>query len=371
MEIKIDRDELYKAISRVQSIIEKRSNIPILSMILLSAEKSDIAISATDLEISYQQKIAAEVLNPGSITISGRKLFEILKESKCSEISIKEKENNWVSISDEDARFNLACLPADEYPLLVEPKDVVTIEMDGTILKDMISNTIYSVALEEAGFKLSGVFTEVVTQKEKSLLRMVSTDGHRLSKIDREVEEVEILKMNGGVMIPKKGILELNKLASEGGPVSVGFEKNSCVVRRENTLVVIRLLESQFPDYSAVIPEKMKYVIPISRIALLDGMKKMVILSNESYKGVRMTLHEDNLELVSINPDLGDAQENLKVEYKGESLELGFNSRYFIDVLQVMGSDEVELGVIDNSSPCVITGKNDKGFLGLIMPMRL
>ena len=371
MEIKIDRDELHKAISRVQSIIEKRSNIPILSMILISTEESDITISATDLEISYQQKIAAEVLSPGSITISGRKLFEILKESKCSEIFIKEKENYWVSISDEDARFNLACLPADEYPSFVEPEDVVTIEMDGVLLKDMINNTIYSVALEEAGFKLSGVFTEVITLKDKSFLRMVSTDGHRLSKIDREVEEVEILKMNGGIMIPKKGILELNKLASEGGSIRVGFEKNNCVVRREDILIVIRLLESQFPDYNAVIPEKMKHIILINRTALLDGMKKMVILSNESYKGVRMTLHEDNLELVSINPDLGDAQENLRVEYKGESLELGFNARYFIDVLQVMGSDVVELGVIDNSSPCVITGKNDEGFLGLIMPMRL
>jgi len=371
MEIKIDRDDLHKAISRVQSIIEKRSNIPILSMILLSAEESSITISATDLEISYQQKIPAEVINPGSITISGRKLFEILKESKRSEISIKEKENNWVSISDEDARFNLACLPADEYPSLVEPKDVVTIEMNGSVLKEMISNTIYSVALEEAGFKLSGVYTEVVTQKGKSFLRMVSTDGHRLSKIDREVEEVEKLKMNGGVMVPKKGILELNKLASEGGSVSVGFEKNNCVVRRENILIVIRLLESQFPDYNAVIPEKIKHALPIGRIALLDGMKKMVILSNESYKGVKMTLQEDNLELVSINPDLGDAQENLKVKYKGEGLELGFNARYFIDVLQVMESDVVELGVIDNSSPCVIRGENDKGFLGLIMPMRL
>lgn len=371
MDIKINKDDLHKAISRVQNIIEKRSNIPILSMILLSSGKSEITISATDLEISCQQKIAAEVLSPGSITISGRKLFEILKESKCSEVSIKEKENNWVSISDEDARFNLAGLSADEYPLLVEPKDVVTIEMDGSLLKDMINNTIYSVALEEAGFKLSGVFTEVVTQKEKSLLRMVSTDGHRLSLIDREVKEVEKLKINGGVMIPKKGILELNKLASEGGLVNVGFEKNNCVVRRENILIVIRLLESQFPDYHAVIPDKLKYVIPITRIPLLDGMKKMVILSNESYKGVRMTLNEDNLELVSINPDLGDVQENLRVKYMGESLELGFNARYFIDILQVMGSDVVELGVIDNSSPCVITGKNDEGFLGLIMPMRL
>jgi DNA polymerase-3 subunit beta len=371
MEIKIDRDEFYKAISRVQSIIEKRSNIPILSMILLSTEGSDVHISATDLEISYQQRITAEVINPGSITISGRKLFEILKESKRSEISIKEKENHWVSIFDEDARFNLACLPADEYPSFVEPKDVVIVEMDGNILREMINNTIYSVAMEEAGFKLSGVFTEVVTQSGKAFLRMVSTDGHRLSKIDREVKDVEKLKMNGGVMIPKKGILEVNKLTSEGGPVEVGFIKNNCVVRRENILIVIRLLESQFPDYNAVIPKKTKYTVPLSRMSLLDGMKKMVILSNESYKGVKMSFSKDNLELVSINPDLGDAEENLKVPYNGEKLELGFNARYFIDVLQVMESETVELGITDNSSPCLIHGENDKGFLGLVMPMRL
>ena len=371
MEIKIDRDELHRAVSRVQSIIEKRSNIPILSMILLSTENSNINISATDLEISYQQKLPAEVIDPGSITISGRKLFEILKESKCSEMFIKEKENNWVFISDEDARFNLACLPADEYPTFVEPEDIVTMVVDGDILREMISKTIYSVTLEEAGFKLSGVFAEKVALKGKTFLRMVSTDGHRLSMIDKEIKDVEHLKMNGGVMIPKKGILELNKLVSEGGSIEVGFEQNNCIARRENILLVIRLLESKFPDYSAVIPQKLKHHVKIDRVSLLDGMKRMIILSNESYRGVKITLEENNLELVSINPDLGDAQENLEVEYKEERLELGVNARYFIDVLQAMDSEVVELGLIDNSSPCLIQGHSDKGFLGLIMPMRL
>jgi DNA polymerase-3 subunit beta len=371
MEIKIDRDEFFRAISHVQSIIEKRSNMPILSMILLSTDGSDINISATDLEISFQERVPADVINPGSITISGRKLFEILKESKRAEIHIKEKENNWVSISDEDARFNLACLPADEYPVFVEPEGVQTVEIDGNILREMINKTIYSVTLEEAGFKLSGVYTEKVTQEDKSLLRMVSTDGHRLSMIDREIKEVEKLRTNGGVMIPKKGISELSKLTSEEGSVELGFKQNNCVIRKENILIVIRLLESKFPDYNAVIPQKSKHFVKIDRISLLDGMKKMIILSNESYRGVKITLENDNLELVSINPDLGDAQENLLVEYKNERLEVGFNARYFIDVLQAMDSETVELGLIDNSSPCLIRGENDKGFLGLIMPMRL
>jgi DNA polymerase-3 subunit beta len=371
MEIKIDREAFYRAVSRVQSIIEKRSNMPILSMILLSAADSELSLLATDLEISFQQRISAEVIDPGSITISGRKLFEILKESKSSDMLIKEKENNWVFISDDKTRYNLACLSAEEYPVFVEPEEVITVDIDGDMLREMIQKTIYSVTLEEAGFKLSGIFTERVSQEGKTFLRMVSTDGHRLAMIDKEVKDIDDLKIDNGVMIPKKGMMELNKLVSEGGTVSLGFKQNNCVVKKENSLIIIRLLESKFPDYSAVIPQQTKHLITIKRETVLDGMKKMVILSNETYRGVKITLENNNMELISVNPDLGDAQENLEVEYSDERLEMGFNSRYFIDVLQAMESGTVELGFIDNSSPCLITGNEDKGFLGLVMPMRL
>jgi len=371
MEIRIDRDELYKSITRVQSIIEKRSNMPILSTVLLSVVDPYIYISATDLEISFQQKLPVEIITPGSVTISGRKLFEILKESKSQKIYIKEKENNWVFISDDVARYNLACLPSDEYPLFIEPEGVVTIEIDGNILREMINKTIHSVTIEEAGFKLSGVFIEKMAQKGKTFLRMVSTDGHRLSMIDKEIKNIGEIKMDGGVMIPKKGLLELNKLASEGGTIHIGFKKNNCVAKREDAIIVIRLLETKFPDYNAVIPQKEKYCIKIQKTQLLDGMKKMIILSNESYRGLKITLENNSMELVSINPDLGDAQESLEVEYQDERLEMGFNVRYFIDALQVMDSNIVEMGFIDNASPCIIKGKDDIGFLGLIMPMRI
>ncbi|MFH1351355.1 MAG: DNA polymerase III subunit beta [Pseudomonadota bacterium] len=371
MEIKINRDELYKAISRVQSIIEKRSNMPILSTILLSTDNSNITLSATDLEISFQQKLSAEVISSGSVAIPGRKLFEIVKEGKGPDIYIKGKENNWVFISDNLARYNLACLPADEYPIFVEPEDVATVEIDGDILREMINKTIYSVTMEEAGFKLSGIFTEKVSREGKMFLRMVSTDGHRLSMMDKEIKEIENLKLDNGVMIPKKGMTELNKLASEGGIIHLGFKQNNCVAKKEDILIVIRLLETKFPDYHAVIPKKTKHSISINRTVILDGMKKMIILSNESYRGVKISLDKDNMELVSINPDLGDAQENLKIEYNDEHLEMGYNAKYFIDALQAVESEIIELGFIDNSSPCTIKGENDKGFLGLIMPMRI
>ena len=371
MEIRINREELYKAVSKVQTIIEKRSNMPILSMVLLNVGKSDLHLSATDLEISFQQKIPAEVINPGSVTISGRKLFEILKECKNPRMHIREKENNWVFLTDDQVKYNLACLPAEEYPLFMEPEGVDLMEMDASVLKEMINKTIFSVTLDEAGFKLSGVFTETVTQEGKLYLRMVSTDGHRLSLIEKKMADTQKLKIDGGIMIPKKGMMELSKLASEGGPMQIGFKKNNCVARKENSLVVIRLLESKFPDYNAVIPKNMKSLVKIKREALLDGMKKMVILTSEAYRGVKISLEKNSIELVSINPDLGDAQEKLEVEYKGDRIEAGFNARYFIDVLQAMESEFIDLGFIDNSSPCVIKGKEDIGFLGLIMPMRL
>jgi len=371
MEIKIEKDTLYKSIGRVQSIIEKRSNMPILSMVLLTAMDSNILITATDLEISYQQKITANVIESGNITISGRKLFEILKESKNKEISIKEKENNWVFITDGNARYNLACLPAEEFPVFVEPEDVVLFEVNGSVLREMINKTIYSVTLEEAGFKLSGVFTEKVAHEGRTFLRMVSTDGHRLSMIDKAIKGIEEVVIDGGLMIPKKGMSELSKLAPEEGLVQIGFKQNNCVAKTEDAMIVIRLLESKFPDYQAVIPQKAKHKLKIKRDLVLDGMKKMIILSNESYRGVKIILENNNMELVSINPDLGEAHENLVVEYSEERLELGFNARYFIDVLQSMESEYIEFGFIDNSSPCLLTGKDDKGFLGLIMPMRL
>lgn len=371
MEIKINKDELFRSVSKVQSVIEKRSNMPILSMILISTVDSSISISATDLEISMQQTIPAEVIESGSITISGRKIFEILKESKSHDIYMKEKENNWVFISDDRAQFNLACLPAEEYPVFIEPEGVSTVEMDGDVLNEMISKTIYSVTMEEAGFKLSGVFTEKVARQGKTLFRMVSTDGHRLSMIDKTIDNIEDLNIDNGVMIPKKGMLELSKLASEGEKIRIGFKQNNCIAKTGNSLVVVRLLESKFPDYNSVIPNEVKHSIRVKREEILDGMKKMVILSNESYRGVKISLEKNNMELVSINPDLGDAKDNIKIEFGDERLEMGFNSRYFIDVLQSMDSDEVELGFIDNSSPCLIKGEKDKGFLGLVMPMRI
>ena len=371
MEIIIDREELLRCVSRIQSIIEKRSNMPILSTVLLSVTGNDVRISATDLELGLEQVVTAEVIEEGNMAISGRKLFEILKESRKSRFHIKEKENNWVFITDEVARFDLACQAADEFPAFVEPEGVKMVEIDAETLSEMINKTIFAVTMEETGFKLSGVFTEKIVKEDNILLRMVSTDGHRLSMIDKPLPNIASLELDKGVMVPKKGMSELNKLASEGGTIEIGFEQKNCVARKENALMVVRLLETKFPDYEAVIPGEEKYSIEVKRESLLEAMRKMLILSNERYRAVKIGLENNVMELVSTNPDLGEAQENIDVKYAGERMEMGFNPRYFVDILQSMESDFVVLGFIDTSKPCILKGEADEGFLGLIMPMRV
>jgi DNA polymerase-3 subunit beta len=373
MEIKIQRDTLLKGISRVQGILEKRSHMPILSTVLLTTKDNELEVAATDLEIGFQDNYPAEIVTPGSITISGKKLLDITRETNSDTIHIAEKENNWVYISDNHAHYNLSCLPADEFPVLTEPAGTLTIPIDGVTLTEMINKTIYSITMEEAGFKLSGVFMERVEDRE-DFLRMIATDGHRLSLIDKKVPEVQNLELEQGVMIPKKGLIELHKLALDNGNILFGLKQNNLVAKKENALVVIRLLDTKFPDYRNVIPsqqESSQTIISVKKTALLDAMRRMMIIRTDQYQGVRMNIEPDYLEMTSVNPDLGNVEEKVDVRYTGESMEVGFNPRYFIDALQSMDSEEIQLNIKDNTSPCLITGERDEGFLGLIMPMRI
>ena len=371
MEIKIDRDELLKSVSKVQSIIEKKSNMPVLSTILFTADNTTVRISATDLELGFQETINAQILEEGSITLSGRKIFEILKETRSSELHIKEKENNWIFISDGVARFNLASIPPDEFPVFMEPEGVSMVSIAGETLVDMINKTIYAVTAEEAGFKLSGVLTEKLSVDGKNVLRMVATDGHRLSLIDKPLENLETLELNAGVMIPKKGMSELNKMAADGDTVEIGFKDKNCVAKKGNAFLVMRLLETNFPDYKAVIVKNEKDPVDIRKAVLMDAMRKMLILSNERYRAVKITLENNVMDLVSTNPDLGEAQENLEIKYSGERVEAGFNPKFFIDTLQSMQSETIHLDFTDSTKPFVLSGDTDEGFIGLIMPMRV
>jgi len=371
MELNIQKQNLLDALQLSLGIVEKRSSMPILSNVLMETYEDSVRIMATDLQVSVRLQCPAQIIEPGGISILARKFFEIIRELPEDNIYMKLNENNRLLISCKDARFNIVGLPATDYPPLPELESVKTIKIDGSLLKDMIEKTISSVSLDEGRFNLSGIYLEKGQEKDKPSLRMVSTDGHRLTLMDKGVEGLDTEFLSKGVLMPRKAVSELIKILETPGEAEIGFKDTFGVFKKEETLMIMRLLESNFPDYHLVLPKKKSKTILITKNDLADIMKRMAVLSTDKYKGVKFKLSKGNLEIQSVNPEIGDAKENLALNYEGGAVEIGFNARFFLDVLQVMESETIILDLNDSVSPAILSGEKDPGFMALIMPMKL
>ncbi len=371
MELTIQKQTLLDGLQMVQGIVEKRSSMPILSNVLFETVDSGIQMVATDLQVGIRLKVPAQVKDPGGISLLARKLYEIVRELPDEDVYLKLNENNRIFLSCKGTQYNIVGLPASDFPPLPEVDLKQVFYLEGSVLKDMIQRTIISVALDEGRYNLSGIFFEYFQKDEKSWLRMVSTDGHRLTLQDKEIEPLAEEVFPKGVLLPRKAVTELIKMLETGGQVRIGFKDNNGVFTKDETMMVMRLLEKKFPDYQLVLPKKKDKSVLVSKNNLLDTMKRMAVLSTDRYRGVKLLLSKGNLEIQSVNPDLGDAKEAIPLEYKGGKLEVGFNGRFFIDALQIMESETITLELSDSVSPAVLSGEKDPGFLALIMPMKL
>jgi DNA polymerase-3 subunit beta len=376
MESKINREDLLLGLHRSQSIVEKRSSMPILSNVLLRAESDRLTITATDLEISFQGRFPAQVDQEGAVTVPARKLFEIIKSLASEDVFIKEKENNYVQISGGRAEYELVGLTAEEFPTLASFEGLNYIEISPTQLKEMIDKTAYAVSTEETRYNLAGVFWEETDDDSPKALRMVATDGHRLSLIEQEVANVEQLNLDKGIIIPRKGIQELRRLTedalkSDEAQLKVAIGDNSCIVVFQEMILIMRLMDGTFPDYKLVIPKTIQTKLDLDRMDFLETLNRMSILSTDKYRGVKFKLSGGMLELISSNPDLGESREGIEVDYQGEEKIIGFNPRFFIDLLTNLNSDRVTLNINDDASPAMVTAENDPGFLSVVMPMRI
>jgi DNA polymerase-3 subunit beta len=371
MELTIQKQTLLDGLQMVQGIVEKRSSMPILSNVLVETVDSGIQMVATDLQVGIRLKVPAQVKDPGGISLLARKLYEIVRELPDEDVYLKLNENNRLFISCKGTQYNIMGLPASDFPPLPEVDLKQVFNLEGSVLKDMIQRTIISVALDEGRYNLSGIFFEYFQKDEKNWLRMVSTDGHRLTLQDKEIEPLAEEVFPKGVLLPRKAVTELIKMLETSGQVRIGFKDNNGVFTKDDTMMVMRLLEKKFPDYQLVLPKKKDKSVLVSKNNLLDTMKRMAVLSTDRYRGVKLLLSKGNLEIQSVNPDLGDAKEAIPLEYKGGKLEVGFNGRFFIDALQIMESETITLELSDSVSPAVLSGEKDPGFLALIMPMKL
>ncbi|UFS72186.1 DNA polymerase III subunit beta [Geomonas sp. RF6] len=371
MEFKISKDVFMKALQRIQGIVEKRSTMPILSNTLLEATSDTLNITATDLEVGMRSSYPIEVIREGKITVSAKKLYEIVKEMPDQEIHFTTRDNDWVEIVCGKARFNIVGLSSEEFPYFPKVKDESFILLDNAILKQMIEKTSYAICYDETKYNLNGVFVKAVDESG-TLLKMVATDGHRLSVAEKGIEGSISAELAKGVIFPKKGIFELKKMVDEeSAAIMLGFMDNSAVIKKGNTVVVMRLIDGEFPDYTKVIPKGNDKSVHVNRDRFLHSLKRMSILSSEKFKGIRIEVSPDVMVISSSNPELGEAREEMEVTYDGTPISARFNAKYLIDVLAVMDEQEVELKFKDEFSPVVMNSAEESDFMAVIMPMRL
>ena len=371
MKLTIKKEEILKGLQRIQGVVEKKNTMPILSNMLLIAEGSSIEIIATDLEIGLRGRYAAEVEKPGAVTVSAKKMYEIVRELPAEDLQIKVEDGNWVKIISGRSQFKLVGLPKDEYPSLPDVAEEGMIAIDGEVLRDMIKKTLYSVGENDARYVLNGLFVHMSQVKGGLNIRMVGTDGHRLSMIDRVIDAKH---KEESFIIPKKAMLELRRILEEDSPkgeLRLGFSKNHALFKRDGLVMVSKLIDGNYPNYLQVVPAKSTKKVTIAKDVFTHAVKRVSILSKEKTNAVKMQLEEGRLMLSTNNPEVGEASEELAVDYKGDSVAIGFNSRYLMDVLSAMDRQTIALELNDALSPCLITEEGDEHYKCVVMPMRV
>ncbi len=371
MKFIINKSDIRTILAKVQGVAGRKTNLAITETVLLEAEKDGIRITATDLETGFEGFYSAAVESTGSIAINAKKFFEIVRDFPKEDIHIHEVENRWIQIGNQNIEYHIVGMNPEDFPDSPKIGDVRFFEMDAFSLRGMIEKTIIiSGAADDKRAHINGVYFEKCESGDQKLLRMVSTDGSRLSTADDPYEGEEP-EFENGVLIPKKGLNEVLKFLEPEGSVQVGLKDNHFIVKKESETVTIRLLEGDFPKYGDIIARGQGVEIRLDRKEFLMMLKRMSILSSDNYKGVVFNFSENRLLITATNPDLGESKEEMPIAYEEEKIEAAFNPRFFIESLGVISENTVVLHIINGERPCLVEGENNQRYLSVIMPMRI
>jgi len=372
MKFIIKKNDILDVLSKVQGITGRKSNLAITTNVLIKTNNYGITIIATDLETGYEGLYPATIESQGIMAINARKFYEIVREFPSDEIHVEEFENHWIKISNKKVEYNIVGMNPDDFPESPQVEDIEFFNIDSAVFKKMIDRTvIITGASEEKRAHIIGIYFEIIHKVDKNIVRMVSTDGNRLSKVDCFYEKDIKLPQGPNIIIPKKGINEVLKFLDPEGTVQIGFKNNNFIIKKDAETIIIRLLEGEFPEYSDIIKKGDSHVVYMDRELFLMMLKRMSIFYSEDYKGVIFNFSDDKLFINAVNPDFGESKEDMVIDFKGDPIEVAFNPRYFIETLNVIDSEKVVINIIDEEKPCIIEGENDDTFLSIIMPMRL
>lgn len=369
----IAREDILRAIAAQQNITSKKGTLAILSNVLLEVNNNHIVFTGTDLEIGLKQTVPAEVFETGVLTLPAKKLFEVARESGSAILSFKEEDKNWVEITAGTSIYKLAGIVSKEFPQFPDYDEGSMVEIEAAVIADLIDKTVFSIAQDKENmFSLTAALLQKQEENGKTMLRMVSSDGHRLSIMSKVTESAAQLQLNPVTLIPRRGIQEIRKFTEERDSFKLGIEKKQAVLKSDDSLLVIRIMEGEFPNFENLLNViSMDNVIQINRIHFLESLKRINLFTEEMFHAIKFEISKDKLILTSQNADFGSARDEMEVEYTGDSLSLGFNCRYFIEALQVMEAETIQAAISSDESPCLITSEDDEGFLSIIMPMKL
>lgn len=379
MELVISKRNFLRGLARTHGVADRKSSMPILSNILLTTDStSSLRFAATDLYLAVAATAPAEVKKGGSIAVSARTLFEIVKNLPDGEVHWTVGPNHSAEIRSGKVRFRIPGMPGDDFPALPSPGSSDFFSVEADVLGDLITKTQYSMSTDDTRPHLAGALFE----GEGKVVRMVTTDGHRLSKIDHKLDESSPM-LAFSMLVPNKGIVELKRLIDdakadakankdEGRPqIAVATSGGSAFFKREGIVLSVKLADEQFPPYSRVIPQQQEKRVVMARAALVEALKRMSLVSSDTSGGVRFMVSPGSLRIVSENPDIGEGSEELDVDYAGEAITIGFNAKYILEVLGSLTDDEVALELSGELDPGVLRPASDTQFVGVVMPMRI
>jgi DNA polymerase-3 subunit beta len=366
MKFSIQKEDILAELQLLQGIVEKRNTMPILANILVTASSGEIELKGTDLEVGLKTHFPAKVEEEGSITISGRKVFEIVKSLPDGEMAtFNESKDLTMEITSGASEFKVLCLPKEDYPQVPEPKFERNIVLPLDKFQDMIDRVYYAITQEQR-YYLSGALLIV---KDNSM-ELVSTDGHRLAYTSKAIDKMK-LSTEIRAIVAKKTLSELRKF--EDKTLEFDLDESNLFFRVKNRTLISRIIEGKFPNFEAVIPKDNPNSFMVSKEEITDAVRRVSLFSTERSKGIKFYLGKNNIKLFSSSPEIGEARDKVGVDYKGEELEIGFNSQYLLDFLGTVSAEAVRFELKDANSSVLIKPEleEDIKYIYVLMPMKL
>ncbi|MBE7636036.1 DNA polymerase III subunit beta [Sneathiella sp. P13V-1] len=372
MKLTIERSTLLTALNHVQSVVERRNTIPILSNILLNAENGSLGLTATDLDLAINEQAEADIQTPGAITAPAHLLYDIVRKlPDGSQIEIAyQGEEGRILVRAGRSQFALSCLPRDDFPIMETGELPFRFSVSTSELKRLIDKSRFAISTEETRYYLNGIYLHAADNEGIPVLRAVATDGHRLARVETPLPaNAENIP---GIIIPRKAVGELRKLIDDNeGDVAISMSDNRICFSFGGSVLTSKLIDGTFPDYERVIPSGNDKVLELDGRTFAQAVDRVSTISTEKSRAIKLALSGDTVTLSATGADSGSATEELAASYQSDSMEIGFNSKYLLDITGQIEGDNARFILADAQSPTIVRDGTDDGALYVLMPMRV